>query len=103
MTQCLLKGIRKLEGVKRTTLTVRLDILEIANEELGVGITRIVYAGNLNFEMVKPHIKSLKELGLLEEEIEEENRRFKATAKGQGVLEYFKKFDKSLVKLLRND
>lgn len=99
MTQYLLKGIRKLEGTKRTTLTVRLDILEIANEEFGAGITRIVYTGNLNFSMVKPHIKSLKELGLLEKE----KGRFKATTKGQRVLEYFKKFDKSLVKLLRND
>ena len=91
MKQCLLKGVRKLEGERRTTLTVRLDILEIANEELGVGITRIVYAGNLNFKMVKPHIKSLKELDLLKEE----NGRFKATAKGQRSLEFFKKFNKT--------
>lgn len=88
MSQCVLKelrGVRKLEGEKRTALTICVDILRIAIG--GASKTKIVYWGNLNFKIAGKHLKTLGELGLIEQY--DNSSFFITTKKGRGVVEYF--------------
>lgn len=96
MSQCILgnwKGVSKLEGERRTALTICVDILRIAIE--GAGKTKIVYWGNLNFKIVKGYLKKLIELELLE--YDDSSKIFTTTKKGRGVVNYFIKLDKLLL------
>ena len=48
---------------KRSTLEIDLDILRIASN--GARVTAIVYRANINFNIFKAHVKTLKAAGLL--------------------------------------
>jgi predicted transcriptional regulator len=88
-----LKGVRGLEGEKRSALTICVDILRIAQiAQNGARKTRIVYWGNLNWRIVEHYLEKLKDWDL----IKEDSGLFKTTQRGQGIVEYFYKIDKLL-------
>jgi len=86
-----LTGLRRLEGEKRSTLTICIQILGIAMN--GAGITKIVYGANLNFKIVKTYLDRLGDWEL----IECKPRIFKTTEKGRRVFEYFRKADRLIM------
>jgi len=70
---------------KRSTLEIDLDILKMAIN--GARATAIIYGANLNFSILKAHVKTLKDAGLLRvEEISIKNQKtslFTTTDKGR--------------------
>jgi len=91
MYKCVLREIRKLEGANRSPISIGLKILGIAQP--GVTKTKIVYGANLNFKIVRYHLKRLEKVGL----IECRPGLIKTTEKGRKVLECFSR----LVTILR--
>jgi len=82
MSEYILKGIRKLDGERRSTLYIGLEILEKARN--GIGLTKLVFNRNLNFSIVKAHLERLEKEGL----VERQSGIIKTTEKGKELLKY---------------
>lgn len=86
MTQ-LLKGIRKLDGQRRSALYISFEILEQARD--GIGLTKLVFHRNLNFTIVRDHLDRLENAGLIKRSL----GIIKTTPLGLEVLRYVKEID----------
>lgn len=82
---------------KRSFLDIIADILNVAQE--GVTKTKLVYACNLNFTIIKDYISALLELGLLERD---GNGTYFTTSKGRDYLQSYRRL-KSLTSHLSED
>ena len=73
---------------KRSTLEIDLDILRMASN--GARATAIIYGSNINFNIFKAHVKTLKVAGLLwVEEISIKKQKtslFTTTDKGMALI-----------------
>jgi len=72
----------------RTRLQIAADIIEIAKE--GSRRTRIMYQGNLSFELLRRYLDFLTRSGLLKVQERGEDRIYVATEKGRRFLEEFR-------------
>jgi len=72
-------------------MEIAAGILEIAKN--GSRKTRIMYLGNLSFELLQKYLEMLVKLGLLQTRNEKE-RIYLATEKGRQFLEDFKELQK---------
>lgn len=75
----------------RSRIQIAANILEIAKH--GSRKTRIMYLGNLSFDLLQKYLNLLVNLGLLEVTNGEE-RTYVATEKGRGFLEDFYELQK---------
>lgn len=91
MNQYLLKGIRKLEGQKRSALTIQIGILKMARE--GVRKTPIVYELNLNFSTAEDYLERLEKMGLIRRGL----GIIWTTESGLRLVKYFDKIDRFLL------
>ena len=72
----------------RSRIEIAARILEIAKE--GSRKTRIMYLGNLSFDLVQKYLRQLEELGLLEvKQTETGERIYNITTRGQEFLSDF--------------
>jgi predicted transcriptional regulator len=88
-TPCLLTRRTALKNSKRqyrSRIQIAADILEIAKD--GSRKTRIMYLGNLSFDLVQKYLDLLVRLGLIEVRGVSENS-YVATEKGRRFLEDF--------------
>lgn len=69
---------------KRSRHEIRADILKVA--KTGAIKTRIVYLANLNFEIIKGHVKALTESGRLEKH----GNRYYTTEQGLNYIQHVK-------------
>ena len=75
----------------RSRIQIAADILEIAKD--GSRKTKIMYLGNLSFDLLQKYLDMLVNLGLLEIRDGDE-RVYTATAKGREFLEDFSELQK---------
>ncbi len=75
----------------RSKIQIAADILEIAKN--GSRKTRIMYLGNLSFDLLQKYLDSLVKTGLIEID-ERDEKTFKATEKGRRFLEDFRELQK---------
>jgi predicted transcriptional regulator len=77
----------------RSRLEITANILEIAKQ--GSRKTRIMYLGNLSFDLLKKYLKRLEQLGLVEVKNTSGGERiYNVTAKGQEFLTDFYELQK---------
>jgi predicted transcriptional regulator len=77
----------------RSKIEITANILEIAKE--GSRKTRIMYLGNLSFDLVQKYLKQLEHLGLVEVKNASGGERiYTITAKGQEFLADFYELQK---------
>jgi len=75
----------------RSRIQIVADILEIARS--GSRKTRIMYLGNLSFEVLQKYLDMLVNLGLIKFE-SEDDRTYVATERGRQFLEDFHELEK---------
>ncbi len=75
----------------RSKIQIAADILEIAKN--GSRKTRIMYLGNLSFDLLQKYLDSLVKTGLIEID-ERDKKTYKATEKGRRFLEDFRELQK---------
>ena len=77
----------------RSKLEITANILEIAKE--GSRKTRIMYLGNLSFDLLQKYLKSLEQLNLVEVKSTPDGEKvYKVTTKGQEFLTDFYELQK---------
>jgi len=77
----------------RSTIEIIANILEVAKE--GSRKTRIMYLGNLSFDLVQRYLKQLERLGLIEVKTTSNDERiYTMTPKGQQFLADFYELQK---------
>ena len=82
-------GVRKRQY--RSRIQIAADILEIARE--GSRKTRIMYLGNLSFDLLQKYLEMLVEFGLVEVK-NGADKTYVATEKGRQFLEDFHELQK---------
>jgi len=88
----LSKGTRQY----RSRIEITANILEIAKQ--GSRKTRIMYLGNLSFDLIQKYLKQLEELDLLQiKQTTDGARIYHVTPKGQAFLADFQDFQKHTV------
>ena len=75
----------------RSRIQIAADILEIAKE--GSRKTKIMYMGNLSFDLLQKYLDMLMNFGLLEIE-DKADKSYVATEKGQRFLEDYRELQK---------
>ncbi len=70
--------------MRRNDLKIQVDLLEIARP--GSRKTRLVYQGNLNFNVISPYLKKMMDLGLMKVV----DGIYYTTDKGRKFIEAFK-------------
>ena len=86
-------SITRRRGHHRSRIEIVADILEIAKN--GAQKTRIMYLGNLSFDLLEKYLETLSTSGLLEERNDPE-RTYVATEKGQQFLEDYYELERNL-------
>ena len=77
----------------RNKIQITADILELAKQ--GSRKTRIMYLGNLSFDLVQKYLKQLEQLGLVEvKDTEKGERIYNITARGTEFLSDFYELQK---------
>ncbi len=84
------KSIKEFEGERRSTLTIKVDILGVAIN--GARITKVVYNTNTNFKIARKYLDELIDSG----HIEEDSGIFCTTKTGCNIVKYFKKLSRVL-------
>ncbi len=84
------KSIKEFEGERRSTLTIKVDILSVAMN--GARITKVVYNTNTNSKIARKYLDDLIDSG----HIEEDSGIFCTTKTGCNIVKYFKKLSRVL-------
>ncbi len=86
-----MEGETRHKRKNRSKIQIAADILEIAKN--GSRKTRIMYLGNLSFDLLQKYLDSLVKTGLIEID-ERDEKTYKATEKGRRFLEDFRELQK---------
>jgi len=86
-------SISRRKGHHRSRIEIVADILEIAKN--GALKTRIMYLGNLSFDLLEKYLEMLSASGLLQHQNGPE-RTYMVTEKGQHFLEDYYELEKNL-------
>jgi predicted transcriptional regulator len=83
--------------MRRSKLEMYIDILKVLMQRGPLKLTHIMYKANLNCSVLIQYLDFMVKQGLLEERIVGRNTVvYACTAKGIGVLKFFKEFNRAL-------
>jgi predicted transcriptional regulator len=85
-------SITRRKGHHRSRIEIVANILEIAKN--GAGKTRIMYLGNLSFDLLEKYLDMLSTCGLLQQQ-NDPDRTYVVTEKGQRFLEDYYELEKN--------
>lgn len=71
---------------KRTKLEIIRDLLDLLQKNRKARITHLIYKGNLSNNSIKPYLEELLKNRLIEEFVEDEQKYFRITKKGNDFL-----------------
>jgi predicted transcriptional regulator len=77
--------------LKRNRLEVIRDLLVILRENKKVRITHLIYKANLSNNSIKSYLEELIKNGFIVEKVEDKNRFFEITLKGNEFIQEFNK------------
>lgn len=84
-------------NMRRSKLEMYVDILKVLVQRGPLKLTHIMYKANLNCSVLSEYLDFLVKQGLIEERIVERNTEvYACTAKGMGVLKFFKELNRAL-------